>query len=83
MIWKLFLTFQNDQWGGDLLSGAGENTGIVPGVLCDGALDAEDGHDGVTGPVGVDPEGNTVSQSVRNLALNELREGFENISSVT
>ena len=51
----VLITFQDEQRGGDFLFGVGENTGIVPGILCDGALDAQGRHHGVSSPVGVDP----------------------------
>ena len=40
----ILMTFQDDQRGGNFLAGLGENTGIVPGVLCDGALDTQARH---------------------------------------
>ena len=51
----VLITFQDDQRGGNFLAGLGENTGIVPGVLCDGALDTQARHHGVSRPVGVNP----------------------------
>ena len=51
----VLVTFQDEQWGGDFFSGVGENTGIVAGILCDGALDTQGRHHGVSRPVGVDP----------------------------
>ena len=51
----VLVTFQDDQWGGDFFSGVGENTGIVAGILCDGALDTQGRHHWVSRPVGVNP----------------------------
>ena len=51
----VLITFQDDQWGGHFFSSAGENTGIVAGILCDGALDTQGRHHGVSRPVGMNP----------------------------